>query len=62
MNILDTDELQTLLKISSKQAKALMRAEGFPAFRIGREYRVTEQALLDWIGTNPTIKLDYSKV
>lgn len=61
MNIFTTEDIQNILKISPKQAKALMRTEGFPAFKIGREYRVTEDDLMSWIGAKPNIKLDYSK-
>ena len=61
MNIWTTDDVKTLLKISDKQAKALMRADGFPSIKIGREYRVEEQALLDWMKETKSVKLDYSK-
>jgi excisionase family DNA binding protein len=61
MNILTTEEVQNLLKLNDRQAKALMRTDGFPAFKIGREYRVSEDDLMNWIGAKPNIKLDYSK-
>lgn len=61
MNILTTQEVQELLKLNTRQAKALMRSEGFPAFKIGREYRVSEDELIAWISTKPNMKLDYSK-
>ena len=61
MNILTTDDVKTLLKISDKKAKALMRTEGFPSIKIGREYRVEEQALLDWMKETKIVKLDESK-
>ena len=61
MNILTTEDVKRLLKISDKQAKALMRADGFPSIKIGREYRVEEQALLDWMKETKSVKLDYSK-
>ena len=61
MNILTTKDVQELLKLNNRQAKALMRTDGFPAFKIGREYRVSEDDLVDWIGAKPNIKLDYSK-
>ena len=38
-----------------------MRADGFPSIKIGREYRVEEQALLDWMRETKTVKLDYGK-
>lgn len=37
-----------------------MRTDGFPSIKIGREYRVEESALLDWIGTTKAVKLDYT--
>ncbi len=61
MEILTTTDLETILKISDIQAKALMRTKGFPAIRIGREYRVTREALQDWINNTKSIKLDYNK-
>lgn len=61
MNVLTTEEVRELLKLNDRQAKALMRIKGFPAFKIGREYRVTEDDLMSWIGAKPNIKLDYSK-
>ena len=38
-------ELQELLKLNPKQAKALMHTDGFPSIKIGREYRVEEDML-----------------
>lgn len=61
MNILTTNDVKSILKLSDKQAKALMRTEGFPSIKIGREYRVEEQALLDWMKETKSIKLDYNK-
>ena len=61
MNILTTNDVKIILKLSDKQAKALMRTEGFPSIKIGREYRVEEQALLDWMKETKSIKLDYNK-
>ena len=57
-----TEELEELLKISPKQAKALVRMEGFPGIRIGQGYRVEQSALSEWLKDNKTIKLDYSRV
>lgn len=62
MNILTVEELKDVLKISEKRAKALMRTNGFPSIKIGREYRVEEQALIEWMKTTKSIKLDYSKL
>lgn len=61
MNILTTEDIQNILKISPKQSRALMRTEGFPSIKIGREYRVTEQAFTEWMSKPKAVKLDYSK-
>lgn len=61
MNILTAEDLQKILKIGERQAKALMRTKGFPSCKIGREYRVTESALQQWLDSTKSIKLDYSK-
>ena len=60
LNIFTTEDIQNILKISPKQAKALMRTDGFPSIKIGREYRVEESALIEWMGTTKKVKLDYS--
>ena len=61
MNILTTKDIQNLLQISHKKAKALMRTDGFPAVKIGRDYRVTEEAFTEWMSSPKAVKLDYSK-
>lgn len=61
MNILTAEDLQDILKLSDKQARALMRTKGFPSCKIGREYRITENALQSWLDNTESIKLDYSK-
>lgn len=61
MNVITVDELQEILKISDKQARALMIHPEFPGFKIGSQYRVLESDLIDWIKTKPNVKLDYSK-
>ena len=61
MNILTSEDLQNILKIGERQAKALMRTKGFPSRKIGREYRVTESALQQWLDNTKSVKLDYSK-
>lgn len=46
---MNTEDLQDILKLGERQAKALMRTKGFPSCKIGREYRVTESALQQYI-------------
>ena len=62
MNVLTVEDLKDVLKISEKQATALMRTKVFPSIKIGREYRVEESALIEWMKTTKSIKLDYSKL
>lgn len=59
--ILTTKEVQEILQLNDRQARALMRTASFPSFRIGREWRIAEDALDAWIAKRPKIKLDYSK-
>ena len=54
-------ELQELLKLNPKQAKALMHTYGFPSIKIGREYRVEEDMLRQWLNDTKEFPLDYSK-
>lgn len=59
MNILTIEDLKNTLKLSDKQANALMRSDGFPSVKIGKEYRVEEQALLEWMQKTKEVKLRY---
>ena len=61
MNFLTEDDIKDILKLNNRKTKALMRTEGFPSIKIGREYRVEEQSLLDWMKETKSIKLDYNK-
>ena len=61
MTFFTTSELQELLKLNEKQARALMRTEGFPSVKIGREYRVEESMLHQWLLDTTEIRLDYTK-
>ena len=61
MKFYTADELQEMLKLTPKQAKALIRTEGLPSVKIGREYRVEEESLRQWLTDTKEIKLDYSK-
>ena len=42
-------EVQGILKVSRRQALALMNDEKIRSFKVGREWRVTESALMEWI-------------
>lgn len=59
MTVYTITELQELLKLNPKQAKALMRTDGFPSIKIDREYRVEED--MQWLNDTKEFPLDYSK-
>lgn len=59
MKFYTAEDLQQIMQIGHKQAEALMRAEGFPSIRIGRSYRVEEDALSEWLSQTKSVKLDY---
>ena len=61
MKFLTTEDIQEILQLNSRQARALMRTEGFPSIKIGREYRVEEDSFTNWIENTKEVKLDYSK-
>ena len=61
MKFYTAEDLQQIMQTGHKQAEALMRAEGFPSIRIGRSYRVEEDALSEWLSQTKSVKLDYSK-
>ena len=62
MRFYTEEELQDILQVGKRQAKALMRTSGFPRIRIGRNYRVEEEAFLDWMKQTKHVRLDYSRV
>ena len=61
MRFYTTEDLQQILQIGHKQAKALMHTDGFPSIKIGREYRVEEDMLRQWLNDTKEFPLDYSK-
>ena len=61
MRFYTAEDLQQILQIGHKQAEALMRVEGFPSIRIGRSYRVEEEAFMEWLSQTKSVKLDYRK-
>ena len=62
MKIYTEEDLQDILQLSQKQIKALMRVNEFPSVKIGRSYRVEEEAFLEWLHQTRSVKLDYSRV
>lgn len=62
MKIYTEKDLQDILQLSQKQIKALMKVNGFPSVKIGRSYRVEEEAFLEWLHQTRSVRLDYSKV
>ena len=49
-DILDINGACELLQISIKTFQKLLREETIPGRKIGREWRFSRQALIEWIG------------
>lgn len=58
-DILTTEDVQEILKLSRRQVIALMKSESFPSCRIGSEYRVTKEALQKWFDNTKSVQLKY---
>ena len=48
-DILTVRELSKLLRIGINNAYKLVRNGTIPSVRVGRQYRITRQAVLDWL-------------
>ncbi|NOT29672.1 MAG: helix-turn-helix domain-containing protein [Planctomycetes bacterium] len=44
------DEAAELLGVSSKTFNKVLHSEGIPGRKVGREWKFSRQALIDWIG------------
>ena len=49
--ILNIDEAAALLGVSVKTFNKVLHAENLPARKIGREWKFSRQALIDWVGS-----------
>lgn len=49
-DILNIQEACELLKISDKTFQSLLRYENIPGRKIGREWKFSRIALVDWVG------------
>lgn len=53
--ILNMDELRCFLRVSYDTALKLINKGKFPAKKINREWRISKQAVIDWVqGKNET--------
>jgi excisionase family DNA binding protein len=48
--VLNTEQAAQLLGVSSRTLRAMAAAEEVPARRMGRNWRFSRTALLDWLG------------
>ncbi|MEM8713541.1 MAG: helix-turn-helix domain-containing protein [Planctomycetota bacterium] len=48
--ILNIDEAAALLGVSAKTFNKVLHSEAIPARKIGREWKFSRQALIDWVG------------
>jgi excisionase family DNA binding protein len=49
--ILTIDEACVLLGVSAKTFAKILREEDIPGRKIGREWKFSRQALIDWVGS-----------
>ena len=49
--ILNIDEAAQLLGVSVKTFNKVLHSQNLPARKIGREWKFSRQALIDWIGS-----------
>ena len=45
-------EVAKVLRVSKNKAYEIVRSEGFPAFKVGKQYRVRRDRLFDWMDEN----------
>lgn len=50
-DILNIDEAAALLGVSVKTFNKVLHGEDVPARKIGREWKFSRQALIDWVGS-----------
>jgi excisionase family DNA binding protein len=50
-DILNIDEAAELLGVSVKTFNKVLHAENMPARKIGREWKFSRRALIDWVGS-----------
>lgn len=48
--ILNIEEAASLLGVSAKTFNKVLHSEDIPARKIGREWKFSRQALIDWVG------------
>ena len=49
--ILNIEEAAALMGVSVKTFNRVLRSEELPARKIGREWKFSRQALIDWVGS-----------
>ena len=50
-DILNIEEAAALLGVSVKTFNKVLHSENLPARKIGREWKFSRQALIDWVGS-----------
>jgi len=49
--IMTTKDLESFLKVSRSKVYELIKIDGFPAYRVGSEFRILKNELIDWVKT-----------
>lgn len=53
--ILNVEEAAALLGVSIKTFNKVLHSQSVPARKIGREWKFSRQALIDWVGSGSSI-------
>ncbi len=52
IELLTIEDLQKILKLGKTTTYKLCNCKSFPATKIGGQFRITRQALINWIDSN----------
>ena len=56
-------DIQEILQLGKKKTHALFQTEGFPAIKIGRDYRIEIEAFKKWVADTKEISnLNYEGI
>lgn len=59
MQVLTIEETAKYLKVPESQIYTLVRCEGFPAFKVGKHWRISKDLLDRWVEQQITTTANY---
>ena len=61
MTYLSQEDIQNLLHLNARQARAFLKTEGVPSVQIGAQFLIEESLLQNYLAENKTTRLVYNK-